>query len=96
MTVLLVPCTVTLPPLPEGTSEPYVVSVPRFGSSTVDQVRLKNAYWPTMFTPNLVTRETEWSKEEVDWIRLGIETVVKEAKCAKSRGEVSIISFYRV
>ncbi|KDQ20810.1 hypothetical protein BOTBODRAFT_50868 [Botryobasidium botryosum FD-172 SS1] len=93
VTVLLAPTTTTLPILPEGTLKPYTVSVPRFGSSTPEQIPLKNAFWPTVYAPSQVTREPEWSKEGVEWVRRGIERVVGEARRAKSLGELPVACY---
>lgn len=67
-------------------SEPYIVIVPSTPATTPIQLARKNIIWPVGYYPTLdmTKKEKEWTNEEVDWVRRGLQNAVAEARRAKS------------
>lgn len=71
-----------------GYSAPELCHVPATPSLTRTQLKMKNELWPTIFSPHLLPKEIQFSREEVTKIVEGVKMAVEEARRAFDLGEV--------
>lgn len=93
-TVLLAPVNAwpTAPVLPPDLAlgEPYIVDVPRGAALTQISLKLKSAFWPTIYAPRKKGELEPWTRAKVRWAWEAVKTVLQEAQKVKNvDGEVS-------
>lgn len=78
------------PPLPSDIElpEPYTIEVPRNPALTMESLKAKATFWPTIYAPRKKGELEPMSRGQVRWAWEAMRTVVQEAKLAKENGEV--------
>jgi tRNA-specific adenosine deaminase 3 len=77
--------------IPQGDySIPELCQVPATPALTRTQLKLKNALWPSIFSPHLLPKEIQFSRSEVIRAEQGIKMALEEAKRASVLGEVRL------
>ncbi|KAF7791412.1 hypothetical protein EIP86_002428 [Pleurotus ostreatoroseus] len=87
------------PTLPDdiALSEPYTVDVPRGAALTQISLKLKSAFWPTIYAPRKKGELEPWSRAKVRWAWEAVQEVVREARKAKNNeGELPIVAYVPV
>ncbi|KAG8874441.1 hypothetical protein FRB97_005908 [Tulasnella sp. 331] len=80
------------PPFPTSLatfhSDPFVVSVPATPATSPVQLERKSQLWPIAYFPTLEKgkKEKEWTRDELEWVKMGLKTCLTEAERVKSKG----------
>jgi len=72
---------------------PYVVTVPRSAALTMTSLKLKTAFWPTIYAPRRKGEAEDWSRGKVLWALEAVKHVVSAAQQASAHGELPIASY---
>ena len=80
----------TVPSLPSAIelSEPYMLSVPRNPALTMEALKVKTLFWPTIYAPRKKGELEPLTRGQARWAWEAMCTVVQEAVAAKEHGEV--------